>query len=103
MDGSAGARALRNPDSVVIQDIVVDQQFAPCLDIGRRAGIRGLQSTPLVSSSRALLGIVSKHFPTPHHPTDIQIRATKEAAQAADAIIRFRARARTIATAPGRS
>jgi hypothetical protein len=60
-----------------------------------------VQSTPLVSSSGALVGIVSTLFPTPHRPTDIQIRAAREAAQlAANAIILFRARARTIELDP---
>jgi GAF domain-containing protein len=95
MGTSACARALLSRDSVVIEDIVVDQQFAPCLEIVRRAGIRAVQSTPLISSSGALVGMVSTLFPTPHRPTDIQMRAIKEAALlAANAIILFRARAR---------
>src|SRR5262249_11711558 len=90
-DGSACARALRTRDSVVIEDIVVDQQFAPCLEIARRAGIRSVQSTPLISSSGALVGILSTHFPMQHQPTDIQMRAIKEAARlAANAIIHLR-------------
>ena len=94
---SACARALRTRESVVIEDIIVDRQFAPCLEIARRAGIRAVQSTPLVSSSGALVGILSTHFPIQHRPTDIQMRALKEAARlAADAIIRLRARTRTI-------
>jgi hypothetical protein len=37
MDASACARALRDRDSVVIEDIVVDQRYAPCLEIVQRA------------------------------------------------------------------
>ncbi|HKD30408.1 MAG TPA: GAF domain-containing protein [Xanthobacteraceae bacterium] len=95
-DSSACARALRNRDSVVIEDIVADPQFSPCLDVMRRAGVRAVQSTPLVSSSGALVGILSTHFPMQHRPTDMQMRSMKEAGQlAANTIIRLRAGART--------
>src|SRR5579871_1210120 len=91
-DSSACARVLRTRAAVVIEDVVVDRQFSPCLEIVRGAGIRAVQSTPLVSSSGALLGVLSTHFPAEHRPTDIQMCAMKDAAQlAANAIIRFRA------------
>jgi len=93
-DGTACARALRNHQSIIIEDVTVDQDFTACLEIARRAGIRAVQSTPLVSSSGALVGIASTHFQMPHRPTDLQMRALQEAAQVtADAIIQFRARA----------
>jgi len=96
-DSSVCARALRNRNSVVVEDVVLDPQFAPCLEIARRAGIRAVQSTPLVSSSGALVGILSTHFPTQHRPTDIQMRAIKEAGQlAANMIIRLRAGVHTV-------
>jgi GAF domain-containing protein len=91
-DSSACARALRNRDSVIIEDIIADPQFSPCLEIARRAGIRAVQSTPLVSSNGALVGILSTHFPSQHRPTDVQIDAMKAAGQlAANTIIRLRA------------
>jgi len=94
---SACARALRDRDSVVIEDIVADPQFSPCLDVVRRAGVQAVQSTPLVSSSGALVGILSTHFPMPHRPTDMQMRIMKEAGQlAANTIIRLRAGAQTV-------
>jgi GAF domain-containing protein len=68
-------------------------QFIPCLKVVQRAGVRAVQSTPLVSSNGVLVGIVSTHFPTPCRPTEIQMQRTKEAAQlAANAIIFHRSR-----------
>ena len=100
MDASACARTLLTRDSVIIEDIVVDRDYAPCLEVVQRAGVRAVQSTPLVSSSGALVGVVSTLFPAPHRPTDIQMQRIKEAARlAANAIIFFQARAREMAHA----
>jgi len=90
--GSACARALRNRDTIVIDDIMTDEQFSPYREIGCRAGIRSVLSTPLVSSSGALLGVLSVHFTMAQRPTDMQVRGMTEAAElAGDEIIRLRA------------
>jgi hypothetical protein len=92
-DASACARALLNRNSVVIEDVLLDHRFVPCLQVVQRAGVRAVQSTPLISRSGALLGIVSTHFPTRYRPTDIQMQRTKEAAQlAANAMVSHRSR-----------
>jgi GAF domain-containing protein len=91
-DGSACARALRNRGTIVIEDIMADKQFSPYRDIACRAGVRAVQSVPLVSSSGAALGVLSIHFRTVHRPTDVQVREMTEAAElAANAIIHLRA------------
>jgi len=90
--GSAYARALRNRDATVIDDIMADKQFSPYREIAFRAGVRAVLPTPLVSSGGAAVGVLSIHFPIVHRPTDIQVRGMTEAAElAADAIIRLRA------------
>jgi GAF domain-containing protein len=90
-DVSACARALRRRSSIVIEDITADQQFAPCREILTEAGVRAVQSTPLVSSSGALIGILSTHFPALHRPTDIEMRNLQHAAHlAANAFIAIR-------------
>lgn len=92
-DTCACARALRDRGAIIIEDVTADQQFAPFRNVICRAGIRAVQSTPLISNSGALVGILSTHFPMPHRPTDAQMRLMKEAAQlVADTIIRVRAR-----------
>jgi GAF domain-containing protein len=91
-DGSACARALRDRQSIIVEDIMLDQHFAPYREIMTRAGVRAVQSTPLLSSAGALVGIMSMHFPINHRPDDRQIRAVTSAAEsAADAILRLRA------------
>ena len=92
---SACARALRHHHPIIIEDVAADHEFAPCLEIARRAGIRAVQSTPLISSSGALVGILSTHFSIPHRPTDLQMQALKEIANVtANTIIRLKASAR---------
>jgi len=75
-DASACARALRNRGSVIIDDVLSDERFAPCCSVLRRAGISAVQSTPLVSSSGALVGMLSTHFSAPHRPTEAQMSVT---------------------------
>jgi GAF domain-containing protein len=53
------------------------------------AGVRAVQSSPIISGSGALLGITSTHFPAPHRPTRIELRELQHTAQiAANALIR---------------
>jgi GAF domain-containing protein len=88
-DGSACARALRNREAIVIEDVMADEEFSPCRKVLSRAGVRAVQSTPIISSSGALLGIMSTHFAAPHRPTRIELRELQHTAQmAATALIR---------------
>ena len=90
--GSACARALRCRQTIVIEDIMADAEFNSCREIVHHAGVRAVQSTPMISSSGALLGIVSTHFPVCRQPTKMQLRNLQHTAQvAADAIVRARA------------
>src|SRR5689334_17022170 len=60
------------------------------LDALRRSSIRAAQSTPLVSRSGQLLGIISTHWREPHQPTERRLRALDVLArQAADLIERI--------------
>lgn len=40
----------------------------------RRAGIRAAQTTPLTSRDGRLLGMISNHWPEPHHPSERTLR-----------------------------
>jgi GAF domain-containing protein len=91
-DGSACGRALRKRESIVIADVMLDAEFTPCQHVAYRAGFRAVQSTPIVSTSGAMIGILSTHFPSPHRPSDAAMAALKHLTQsAADAIIFHRA------------
>jgi PAS domain S-box-containing protein len=61
------------------------------LDASRRSGIRAVQSTPLISRSGQLLGMISTHWHEPHRPTELALRTFDVLArQAADLIDRAR-------------
>ena len=86
---SAGCR-------VVVPDIETCDVMVgtPDLDEYRRSNIRAVQSTPLVSRSGQLLGMISTHWHEPHQPTDPALRRLDVVArQAADLIERSRAEA----------
>jgi GAF domain-containing protein len=90
--GSACARALRCRQAIVIEDITADEEFKCCREIVSQAGVRAVQSTPMISSSGAILGIVSTHFPVCHRPTKMELHNLQHTAQvAANAIVRARA------------
>ena len=81
---------------VVVPDIETCDSMAgtPDLDEYRRSNIRAVQSTPLVSRSGQLLGMISTHWREPHQPTDPALRRLDVVArQAADLIERSRAEA----------
>jgi GAF domain-containing protein len=64
------------------------------LDAFRRSNIRAVQSTPLVSRSGQLLGMISTHWREPHRPAERALRALDVLArQAADFIERNEAEA----------
>jgi PAS domain S-box-containing protein len=77
---------------VIVTDIEsFDFMAGPAdLDACRRAGLRAAQSTPLVSRSGRLLGMISTHWHKPHHPTERELRLLDVLArQAADLVDRI--------------
>lgn len=68
-DSSACSRAMQTKERVVIEDVQSDPAYEPYRDIAADAGYRGVQSTPLVSRSGELLGILSTHYGEPHRPS----------------------------------
>lgn len=65
--GACGA-ALGQGQRVIVEDIEQSPIFAgtPALEIQRRAGVRAVQSTPLISSSGQCLGMLSTHYRAPY-------------------------------------
>ena len=55
----------------MVEDVASSAIFAgqPSRAILLDAGVRAVQSTPLVSSTRMILGMVSTHFAEPHRPS----------------------------------
>src|SRR5262245_45665770 len=76
---------------VIVPDVECSDVMAGSTDlnVSRRAGIRAMHSTPLVSRSGRLLGMISTHWAKPHYPTEHELRALDVLArQAADLIER---------------
>jgi PAS domain S-box-containing protein len=76
---------------VIVPDVECSDLMAGSADlnVSRRAGIRAMHSTPLVSGSGRLLGMITTHWQQPHHPAEHEIQAFDVLArQAADLIER---------------
>lgn len=69
-DAAACGAALASGQRVVIPDVQDSDIFAgqPSLHVLLEAGVRAIQSTPLVSTDGQVLGIVSTHFRKPWRP-----------------------------------
>ena len=86
----ACGRAMRAGRPVVIGDVELDPEFAPFRGIAAEAGFRGVQSTPLVTSSGHFVGMLSTHFAEPHVPSDSDMaKLAAYATAVADTVQRF--------------
>ncbi len=65
-DPTSCGRALRSRATVQIPDVTQDEEYAPLRNVAAEAGYRAVQSTPLISRSGVLVGILSVHFREPH-------------------------------------
>jgi len=105
-DGSACGRALRQGCRVVIADVREDEEFAAHRELAEAAGIRGVQSTPLLCRRGELLGVLSTHYRAPYRPGAHELRMLDlfarhaayavERARSADALSDSEARYRTL-------
>lgn len=73
-DESACGRAFRAGERIVIEDIETDAPYAPMREIGRAAGYRAVQSTPLIACDGRPLGMLSTHWRSAHRPCDQDLR-----------------------------
>ena len=74
---------------IIVPDVEACDGMAGTADLDeyRRSDIRAVQSTPLVSRSGQLLGMISTHWREPHQPTEHRLRFLDVLArQAADLI-----------------
>jgi PAS domain S-box-containing protein len=69
---SSCSAAMRTGRRVIVPDVETCEFIVgtPALEDHRKTGIRAVQSTPLLSSSGKLLGMLSTHWRAPHHPTE---------------------------------
>jgi signal transduction histidine kinase/CheY-like chemotaxis protein len=74
-ESTCGA-ALRDAARVVIPDVDADDRLRGTKDLEsfRLCGIRSVQTTPLLSRSGELLGMISTHWSEPHEPSERDLR-----------------------------
>jgi signal transduction histidine kinase len=70
---SACSAAMNSLSRVIIEDVNQDESFRPLRDIAAAAGFRSIQSTPLLSRTGALLGVLSTHWSHPHRPSEREL------------------------------
>jgi len=70
--GSTCGAALRTGERVIVEDVETCEFMAGTADLDayRKSGIRAVQSTPLVSRSGRVLGMISNHWREPHLPSE---------------------------------
>jgi len=86
--------AMESRERVIVEDIAESRIFigTPELQVLLDAGVRAVQSTPFLSSSGRLLGMVSTYYATPHRPRERELRLMDLLArQAADYLERKQA------------
>jgi hypothetical protein len=73
--GTTCGKALERHQRVVVSDIEAAPFIRDTIDfrVYRDAGIRAVQTTPLVSRDRRLLGMMSTHWRRAHHPQRIEL------------------------------
>lgn len=73
--GSCGV-SLERGERVIVENVEESAIFAgtPSLEIQLKAGVRAVQSTPLVSRSGKAIGMFSTHYRTPRRPDDRALR-----------------------------
>jgi PAS domain S-box-containing protein len=86
---SVCGEAMQRWERVVIEDVEKSSLFVgtPSLDVMREAGVRAVQSTPILSRTDKLLGILTTQWDVPYSPNEHDLwRIDLLARQAADMI-----------------
>jgi PAS domain S-box-containing protein len=90
-EGTAGARAFRSRQRVIIADVNQDPEYAPYRHLAGIAGYRALQATPLISRSGEFLGALMTHLREAREFSQHELQVLDlYSRQAADAIVRSR-------------
>lgn len=77
LEHSACGAALARGYRVIVPDVTTDPIFAGTRagEVVRDAGCMAVQSTPIVSATGRLLGMLSTHYGTAHRPSAAELRA----------------------------
>jgi PAS domain S-box-containing protein len=74
--GGTWTNALRGGEPIVVEDVAQSPLFVgtPALEIQLQAGVRALQSVPLLGSDGAMLGVLTTHFRMANRPEPRRLR-----------------------------
>lgn len=73
--GSACGEALQSHQRVIVEDVTDSEIYNKLtLEMLGDAGVRAVQSTPLLSSAGTVIGVISTHFSEPHRPSEQELR-----------------------------
>jgi PAS domain S-box-containing protein len=89
--GTSCGMALSIGQRVVVPDVECEEfmEGSADLEVARQVGLRAMHSTPLISRTGRLLGMISSHWKEPHYPAEHELRDLDVLArQAADLIER---------------
>lgn len=89
----ASTLAMETQQRVIVEDVRQSALYVgnPLLKAMTQAGVRAVQSTPLISSAGKVLGVISTHFSTTRRPSEQELRLMDLLArQAADYLERKR-------------
>ena len=67
--------ALRQAGRVIVPNVTTSEIFKGALsgEVLRNAGVRSVQSTPIVSRGRRLIGMISTHWTSERQPSDEEL------------------------------
>jgi signal transduction histidine kinase len=85
--GGACGGCYEQRQRVIVEDVETDPVFALYREASRGAGFRSCHSTPLITRSGNIIGVLSVHFPQPHRPSERETRLMDLYAQLAADII----------------
>jgi PAS domain S-box-containing protein len=84
---SCCGQALRLRERVVIADLADRSELAEYAETLRRHGVRAVQSTPILSKGKRILGMISTYFDKPYQPSEREMRLLDLYAQQAERVI----------------
>jgi len=70
------AAAMRTRERVIVEDVTRNDIFydAATIEVLLTAGVRAVQSTPLIGPDGKVFGVLTTHFAEPHKPQDRELR-----------------------------
>ncbi|MHC3469539.1 GAF domain-containing protein [Streptomyces sp. 7R007] len=95
-DGSVCGQAARRSAQAVVSDVRADPALQSHQRVFRAAGVRAVQSTPLVDPAGRIVGMISTHAPQPGSPSHRDLRLMELYGRLAGQVV-----ARHLDTSPG--